>query len=92
MRVTCLDIDHPKFDRETRSSMTSVVGGCQLCRPTVEAVKEVFGTAPERCDRAGEQAALSNERAAELVDWTPEYTQRTAAAEAQAEGPALVLK
>ncbi|ESP89834.1 NAD-dependent epimerase/dehydratase family protein [Candidatus Halobonum tyrrellensis] len=60
-----------------------------LDRPTVEAVEEMFGDLPERCDLDGEQSALSNAKAADRLGWTPSHTWRSAANEAVA-GPTLV--
>jgi len=62
-----------------------------LGRPTVEAVREYFGTVPEDCSLAAdsEASALSIEKAGRLLDWEPEHGWRTASEEA-VEPPQLV--
>lgn len=44
-----------------------------LGHPTVELVEAICGALPDRCDLDGDQAALSNAKAADLLDWTPKY-------------------
>lgn len=48
-----------------------------LGQPTAEIVEAVCGTLPEECALEGKQAALSNAKAADLLDWRPEYTSVT---------------
>jgi len=50
-------------------------------RPTTELFEEFFGEVPEPCELAGEESSISNARAADLLDWTPEHTWREAADE-----------
>lgn len=49
-----------------------------LGQPTAEIVEAVCGTLPERCDLEGRQAALSNQKARDLLGWEPKYTSVTA--------------
>jgi nucleoside-diphosphate-sugar epimerase len=61
-----------------------------LGRPTVEAVREYFGTVPEGCSLPAdsEASALSVEKAGRLLDWEPAHGWRDAAEEA-VESPTL---
>jgi len=52
-----------------------------LGRPTREAFEEFFGNVPELRGLDGEDSALSIEKAAAELDWTPEHTWREAADE-----------
>jgi nucleoside-diphosphate-sugar epimerase len=62
-----------------------------LGRPTVDAIEDYFGTVPEDCTIDGEACAFSNARAAELLEWTPEYDWRTAA-DADVAEPSLLAE
>jgi nucleoside-diphosphate-sugar epimerase len=55
-----------------------------LGRPTREIVEAICGDLPEECDLEGRQAALSNAKAAALLDWTPAYNSQH---EADVAGP-----
>jgi nucleoside-diphosphate-sugar epimerase len=46
--------------------------------PTVELVEERFGEVPDDVSLAGEESAMSNARAKELLEWAPEHTWREA--------------
>jgi nucleoside-diphosphate-sugar epimerase len=48
-------------------------------RPTAALVEDCFGELPSTCDLRGEQSALSTEKAADLLDWTPSHDWRDAA-------------
>ncbi|WP_135853421.1 NAD-dependent epimerase/dehydratase family protein [Halorussus salinus] len=60
-----------------------------LERPIEEALEEYFGELPDDCNVAGDESALSVEKADEVLDWQPDYSWREAADEAVA-GPELV--
>lgn len=49
-----------------------------LGRPTRDVVAEVFGRVPERCDLEGEQSALSNAKARDVLGWEPAHDWREA--------------
>ena len=50
-------------------------------RPTTELFEEFFGAVPKPCELSGETSAISNARAADLLDWTPDHAWREAADE-----------
>ncbi|MFC7141182.1 NAD-dependent epimerase/dehydratase family protein [Halosimplex aquaticum] len=50
-------------------------------RPTAELFEERFGEVPEPCDLSGDDAAISNAKAADLLDWEPVHSWREAADE-----------
>ncbi|MUW14822.1 NAD-dependent epimerase/dehydratase family protein [Halorubrum sp. CBA1125] len=49
--------------------------------PTRSIVEAVYGSLPEQCDVADEEAVFSTEKARELLDWTPTHRWRDAAEE-----------
>lgn len=54
--------------------------------PTEEIVETICGELPEKCDLNGQQAALSNAKAKEVLDWTPTHSGSMAEVE-DASGP-----
>jgi nucleoside-diphosphate-sugar epimerase len=50
-----------------------------LDRPTVDAIREVFGHVPEQCDLEGRESVFTSEKAREILGWTPSHSWETAA-------------
>ena len=61
-------------DREGHAAFVCAADENYLGPPTREIIEAVCGTLPERCDLAGQQAALSNAKAARELDWRPRYS------------------
>jgi nucleoside-diphosphate-sugar epimerase len=57
-------------------------------RPTAELFEEQFGAVPEPCDLSGDDAAISNAKAAELLGWEPDHSWREAA-DGDVDGPTI---
>jgi len=57
-------------------------------RPTAELFAEYFGSVPEQCDLSGDESAISNARAGEVLEWSPAHSWREAA-DADVPGPRL---
>jgi len=60
-------------DHDGHEPVNCVADENYLGRPTAEIVAAICGGLPGSCDIEGGEAALSNARAADLLDWTPQY-------------------
>ncbi|MDF9744761.1 NAD-dependent epimerase/dehydratase family protein [Natrinema salsiterrestre] len=61
-------------DHEGHEAVLAVADENYLGRPTAELVEAVCGELPADCDLEGRESALSNAKAAALLDWTPAYS------------------
>jgi len=65
-------------DYDGHEAFLCVADETYLDRPLAEAVEATTGRLPEDCDLDGQRAGLSNAKARELLDWTPEHGWREA--------------
>ena len=63
---------------EGQEAFNAMAAENYLDRPTAEAIEEFFGEVPEGCAIEGEASAFSTAKAANTLDWRPEYDWRTA--------------
>jgi len=63
---------------EGQEAFNAMAAENSLDRPTAEAIEEFFGEVPEGCAIEGEASAFSTAKAANTLDWRPEYDWRTA--------------
>ena len=75
-------------DIEGHEAVFAVADENYAGRPTTELFQELFGAVPEPCELSGETSAISNARAADLLDWEPGHSWREAADE-DADGPTV---
>ncbi|WP_436925679.1 NAD-dependent epimerase/dehydratase family protein [Halosimplex amylolyticum] len=68
-------------DVEGHEAVFAVADENYVDRPTVDLFEEHFGDVPEPCEVAGDDASISNAKAAALLGWEPEHTWRDAADE-----------
>jgi nucleoside-diphosphate-sugar epimerase len=61
-------------DHDGHEEVLCVADENYLGEATVELVEAICGTLPTECALEGRQAALSNEKAADLLGWTPAYS------------------
>lgn len=78
-----LDTDHAGHE-----AVHGVAAENYLDRPTEELVREFFGEVPVECSVEGDESALSLAKAADLLEWGPEHSWRTASEES-VESPVL---
>ncbi|WP_226480785.1 NAD-dependent epimerase/dehydratase family protein [Natrinema amylolyticum] len=61
-------------DHDGHEAVLAVADENYLGRPTRELVEAVCGDLPADCDLEGKESALSNAKAAALLDWTPAHS------------------
>lgn len=61
-------------DHDGHETVNCVADENYLGSPTAELVEAICGELPDDCEVSGRAAALSNAKAADLLDWTPEHS------------------
>jgi len=66
-------------DVEGHEAVFAVADENYADRPTADLFEAFFGSVPAPCDLSGDESAISNARAADVLDWSPDHSWHDAA-------------